>query len=167
MSIRIPPLLVAGLMALGAADVWLVTVALDDTAPSGRVATAPVEWTPKLSTSGDGTLMTAPVDRYTQTLAHPVFFKTREPFVPPPPVVPKAVVIPPPVFVDPGLVLGGVIILPTVRKAYLVSKADQRGTWVSPGEAITGWKVQSVDRTSIKLQQQDRIIELQLYTQPR
>jgi hypothetical protein len=166
MTIRIPPLVVAGLLALGAADVWLVTVALEDIAPSDRVTTAPAEWTPKFSTSTDGILKPVPVDGYTETLAHPVFFKTREPFVPPPPVVPRPVVIPPPVFVDPGLVLGGVMILPNVRKAYLVSKADQRGTWVSQGEAITGWKVQSVDRTSIKLQQQDRIIELQLYTQP-
>jgi hypothetical protein len=166
MIIRIPPLVAAGLLALAAADVWLVTVIVEEIGPSDRVTTAQVEWTPKLTTSMDDVPRAAPVDDYRETLARPVFFKTRQPFVPPPPVIPKPIVALPPVLVDPGLVLGGVMILRNVKKAYLVSKTDQRGTWVSQGEAITGWKVQSVDRASIKLQQQDRVIELQLYAQP-
>ena len=105
-------------MALVSADVWLITVAFKDTAPRDRVTAPAAKWKPKLSNSTDGILKAVRIDGYTETLAHPVFFKTREPFVPPPPVLPKPVVIPPPVFIDPGLVLGGVMILPTVRKAY-------------------------------------------------
>jgi hypothetical protein len=43
------------------------------------------------------------------------------------------------------------------------NKADPHGSWVSQGEAVGGWTLQTIDRTSIKLQQQNRIIELQLY----
>ena len=165
MTVRIAPLVAAGLLSLGAIDVWLLVVVVENLTQSDQVALAQVEWTPRLATSTDGVLRAIPIDDYKETLTHPIFFKTREPYVPPPSVMPKPIVAPPPVIVDPGLVLGGVMILRNVKKAYLFSKADQRGTWVSQGEAITGWKLQSVDRTSIKLQQQDRIIELQLYTQ--
>jgi len=34
---------------------------------------------------------------------------------------------------------------------------------VGEGESFMGWKIQSVDATSARLQQQDRTIELQLY----
>jgi hypothetical protein len=71
--------------------------------------------------------------------------------------------VPAPVVVDPGLVLGGVIIAPDVKKAYLFSKADSRGTWASEGENFMGWTVQSIDAASATLLQANRTIDLQLY----
>jgi hypothetical protein len=98
----------------------------------------------------------------------PVFFKTREPYVAPPPrpaaptpaTAPKP---PPPVVVDPGLAVAGIIIGGGVRKAYIHGKADQQGGWVSEGEVLTGWKVQTIGPGAVELQQQDHTIELQLY----
>jgi hypothetical protein len=52
-----------------------------------------------------------------------------------------------------------------LRKAYLLTKTNSAGSWVGEGESFLGWKIQSVDTTSAKLRQQDRIIELQLYPQ--
>ena len=44
----------------------------------------------------------------------------------------------PPPIVDPGLIVGGVIISGDVRKAYVYGKADSHGTWVSEGETLAG-----------------------------
>src|SRR6185436_18393725 len=99
-------------------------------------AQAPVaksEWKPKASGSTLGMPGPKPPTVYGSILAQPVFFKSRQPFVPLPPApppVPKAPApAPAPVVVDPGLVLGGVVITPDVKKTYLFSKADSRGTW--------------------------------------
>jgi hypothetical protein len=67
------------------------------------------------------------------------------------------------VVADPGLILGGVMTNDRLRKAYLVTKTNSAGSWVGEGESFMGWKIQSVDATSARLQQQDRTIELQLY----
>jgi hypothetical protein len=68
---------------------------------------------------------------------------------------------------DPGLTLAGIMIFDGARKAYLVKKADSRaaGIWASEGEDLSGWKVHSVTATTVKLQQRDRTVELQLYPQ--
>jgi hypothetical protein len=96
-------------------------------------------------------------------LRRPLFFKTRAPFVPRPPPPPPKPTPAPVVQADPGLVLGGVVINRDLRKAYLLSKADPRGAWVSEGDNFMGWKIVSVERTGAKLQQSDRMLELQLY----
>jgi len=108
-----------------------------------------------------------PIADYQQTLARPLFYKTREPFVapplPPPPVqAPKPV---PQVLVDPGISVGGIMISGPAREAYLVRKPDPHGAWVREGEDFMGWKVQSISAGSAKLQQSDRTIELQLYAE--
>ena len=107
------------------------------------------------------------IGSYEQVLAHPLFFKTREPFVPappplppPPPPRPAAPVAP---VVDPGISVAGVLISGPIRKAYLMSKANQDGTWVREGDEYNGWKVQSVTAGIAKLQRDDRLIELPLY----
>jgi hypothetical protein len=168
MTARMAPLAMVGFLALGAIDTWLAAVAVEaftasDPSPNGKF-----EWVPKLSTATEGMPPPKPLDAYKQTLAYPIFFKTREPFVappPPPPPPPPQVVVPRPVVTDPGIALGGVTITRGIRKAYLISKADPRGTWVNEGEDFMGWKVASIGETSTKLQQQDRTIELELYAQ--
>jgi hypothetical protein len=164
MTIRIAPLAAVGLLALVALNAWLLTVLAADIASDDQAAIGKrVDWAPNFSITADGVAVRKPVDAYSETLTHPVFFKTREPYVaPPPPPPPKVVAASPPV-VDPGLVLGGVFINRDIKKAYLFSKTDPRGTWVSEGENFLGWKVQSVDRAAVRLQQQDRTIEVLLY----
>jgi hypothetical protein len=53
------------------------------------------------------------------------------------------------------------------RKAYIVNKADSRGTWLREGETILGWKIQSIDATTAKLQQAGSSLELELYPKKR
>jgi hypothetical protein len=52
-----------------------------------------------------------------------------------------------------------------LRKAYLLTKTNPAGSWVREGDSFMGWIIKSVDSASAKVQQQDRIIELQLYPQ--
>lgn len=163
MSVRIAPLAAAGLLALAGINAWLATIVLEGAVAGDAAVVGSVEWSPKLSPSTDAMPNPKPINAYGQTLAHPIFFKTREPFVPAPrpaAVAPNAAPAP---VVDPGLILGGVLITPDLKKAYLSSRADPRGTWVSEGESFMGWTVASIDEAGVKLQQQGRTIALQLY----
>jgi hypothetical protein len=170
MTSRISPLAAAGLLALGAVDVWLAAIIAGDIGADDQTASLSVQSTLKLPPPTDAAPSGKPIDAYGEILAHPIFYRTREPFVPPPPVPPKPVSPPPappaPVITDPGMVVAGIMIDRGIRKAYLFNKTDPRGSWVSQGETVNGWTLQAVDRTSIKLQQQTRIIELQLYPSP-
>jgi hypothetical protein len=169
MSVRIAPLAAAGIAALAALNVWLLTVLIAGVTREEPAAAAMPAWNPNLSGAGEDVAAARPINAYRETLVHPVFFKTREPHVAPPPhpvAPPVPAILPkpaPPPVVDPGLVVGGVVINGDVRKAYVYGKADSKGTWVSEGETLAGWKVGAIDTAGIKLQQQDRTIELRLY----
>jgi hypothetical protein len=67
---------------------WLAAVAVETVDSSDPIPNGKFEWTPKLSTPTEGMPHLKPLDAYKQTLAHPIFFKTREPFVAPPPPPP-------------------------------------------------------------------------------
>ena len=166
---RIAPIALAGLAALAGVNLWLLSIIVSDATSEQAVPAAVPAWDVKLAGRGRNDAAAKPISAYQQTLAQPVFFKTREPYVAPPPrpaappvpaVIPKP---PPPVVVDPGLAVAGIIIGGGVRKAYVHGKTDPHGSWVSEGEALTGWKVQAIDPGGVKLQQQDRTIELELY----
>jgi hypothetical protein len=166
---RIAPLAAAGLAALAGVNLWLLSIILGDATGEEAPPVAAPAWDAKLSgSSRDGTA-SKPISAYRQTLAQPVFFKTREPYVAPPPrpVTPPTPAVvakpPPPPVVDPGLTVAGIIISQRMRKAYIHAKNDPRGSWVSEGESLTGWKVQAIDAGGVKLQQQDHTIDLQLY----
>jgi hypothetical protein len=168
MRLPISPLAMMALLGLGAIDLWLAAVAVDTMTAGDEAAPATFQWTPKLAATAEGAAKakaeTKPSEAYGEILAHPVFFKTRTPFVPPPPPPPPPppqIAAPPPV--DPGLALGGVTIARGVRKAYLFTRTDPKGTWVNEGESFMGWTVEAVGSTSTKLQQQGRTIELELY----
>ena len=164
MRIRIAPALAAGLICLGGINVWLVVAVVANVAPDDEPTATKTDWAPKWSKSIDPPPTRRPIENFKLTLARPIFFTTREPFVPPPPppapAPPKA---PPPVVVDPGLILGGILISGELKKVYLFSKADPRGEWRREGENFMGWTVQSVDASTARLRQQDRTLELQLY----
>jgi len=163
MRLRIAPLSGAGLVLLIGLNAWLLTEVVANFAPEDQDATATTEWTPAWSKSIDAPPAKRSMDNYKLTLAHPVFFKTREPFVPPPPPPPPPQIKPPPVVVDPGLALGGIIINRAVKKVYLFTKTDPRGEWRQEGENFLGWTVQSVDASTARLRQHDGTLELQLY----
>jgi hypothetical protein len=165
---RIAPLAGAGLLALASLNAWSLSSLVGEILDDDQPGPATVEWRPQLSISGDDRSSEKTIEDYPLILAHPVFFKTREPFVPPPPPAPpplKVVQQAPPAPVDPGLVLGGVMTMGHLRKAYLLTKANPAGSWVAEGDNFMGWIITSVDGSSAKMQQQDRTIELQLYPQ--
>jgi hypothetical protein len=154
-----------GLVALGAVNVWLLTQIFGDFVPGGQAAFETVSWTPKLSTSQDGAMGIKAPRAHDQTLSHPVFFKTRDPFVARP-VAPFAATnsaAPSPVYVDPGLVLGGIVITGSTRKAYIFQKTNPSGNWVQEGDEIVGWKISSVSPGVATLRKDGRDIELLLY----
>ena len=161
---RIAPLPAAGLLALTCLNAWLLMLVVEESVRTDDVAVGKFDWTPTFTVSAKGIPDTKPIAAYQQILAHPVFFKSREPFVAPPPRPPPAPApVAMPVVADPGVSLGGILIAHDTRKAYLLRKTAPAGTWVSQGEDVQGWKVQSVEPGSVKLRNGDRAIELQLY----
>jgi hypothetical protein len=167
MNMRVSPLTATGLLVLVLIIMCLLAIGAAELSPDHDDSVGKAEWTPMLAGAADDVPSAKPIDRYGEILAHPVFFMTRQPFVaspPPPPVVPQQSQAPPPV--DPGLVLGGVMIGYDYKKAYLFRKNDAQGTWLNEGENFVGWTVQSVNANGVLLKQQDRVIELALYPQP-
>jgi hypothetical protein len=163
---RIAPLTSAGLIVLAGVNTWLLIWVVGEIVAGDQPLGEKSEWSPQLPKSAVSAAVEKPIGSYPLTLAHPVFYRTREPFVPPPappPPPPPKAVNPAPVFTDPGLILGGVLTNHDSRKVFLFSKADPRGSWLSEGESFMGWRIQSVDVSSARLQKQDRTIELQLY----
>jgi hypothetical protein len=165
----VAPLTAIALQILGGSSILLLALTVAEILQDNDVSTPKIEWTPKLSTSAERLTSVTPLNAYQHTTAHPVFFKTRQPFVPPPPPPPPPPMAqptpPPPPIVDPGLAVGGVMISGGVKKAYLFRKADRAGSWLAEGEEIMGWKVESIDSGGAKLQKDGRNIELPLYAQ--
>jgi hypothetical protein len=166
MRFRIAPLSLAALTLAAAVDLWLLAD-VADLATTPPPSLESVEWKPKLSAAHELTAPVRPIAEYRETLARPLFAKTRAPFVapppPPPPVQAPAPPPPAPVLIDPGFSVGGVMITEVLRKAYLMKKPEPRGVWVSEGEDFMGWKVQSIGASTAKLEQNNRTIELRLY----
>jgi hypothetical protein len=168
MKLHIAPLAAAGLLALASLNAWSLSSLVGEMLDGNGQGAEKLEWRPQLSASADAGNLQHPNKDYPLILAHPIFYKSREPFVPPPPAPappPKAAQPAPSPPVDPGLVLGGVMTVGHLRKAYLLTKSNSEGSWVSEGDNFMGWVVASVDGSSAKVRQQDRTIELQLYPQ--
>lgn len=168
MRLRVAPLALAGLLGLGGLNVWLLATGFQASAPEPGVETVVADPKPAATSAASqgGLPPSRPIATYNQTLAKSVFFKSRAPYVAPPPAPPpsvKPVATPPPAPVDPGLVLGGVVVVEKAKKAYIFNKADQRGGWFSEGETMLGWKIELIDAAAVRLRQGDRSIELQLY----
>jgi hypothetical protein len=168
MNLRIAPLAALGLAGLAGVNLWLLTIILAGAAGEEPVSQASPAWNAKWSGPGTAEVAAKPISAYGQILAQPVFFKTRAPYVVPPPrlvqpAVPMVGKPPPPPVVDPGFTVAGIIIGQGMRKAYIHTKSGQQGSWVSEGESLTGWTLQAIGPGGIKLQQQGRTIELELY----
>lgn len=163
MRFRLAPLTTAMLLALVTINAWLLSSVLQS--PPEFSLSSDSQWTPNLAHAAAATPTARSIGARSEILARPVFFKSRQPFVAPPPApVPKPVSPPPPaVSTDPGLALGGIMMDGPAKRAYLVNKANSQGTWISEGDTITGWKLGTIDAASVTLQQHGRTILLQLY----
>jgi hypothetical protein len=156
-------IVLAGLVSL---NIGLAAIAASALLSSDAPASARIDWTPPIATAGAAPPDARPIARYLQTLARPIFFKAREPFVPPPPAPPPpppTMRPPPPVVVDPGLILGGIMVMQGARKAYVFRKTDPSGTWVADGQDFMGWKIQMIDAAGVVLGNGERRIDLKLY----
>jgi type II secretory pathway component PulC len=166
MKWRIAPLGAAGLLIVLGINAWLLIAIATEVVHESLAATDKVDWNANLSDSVGSAATRKPIEAYREILARPVFFKSREPFVPAPaPPPPVVVSTPPPTIVDPGLVLGGVMIKNDVRKAYVFSRAGASGAWASEGDEFMGWQIKSINGTGARLAQKGRSIDLQLYPQ--
>lgn len=135
---------------------WLATFSLGgESSGSGRAA-----WVAPVPRAMAGVAGRQPLETYAEILAHPVFQKSREPFVRPPPAPPMIA----PAATDPGLLVGGVMINRGTSKAYLLSRVGGgAGAWINENETFQGWRVTSIDSSGVRIEQAGRTIELQLY----
>jgi hypothetical protein len=166
MALRSSPLMFIGVFLLGALNVLILVEIVTE------IATSPndnfidkVEHSLKLSAQPEAGVLIKPLTTYQQILTHPLFSKTRKPFVPKPPAPPHQSK---PInelvkFVDPDFVVGGIIIHGKIRQAFLFKKESASGVWLSVGEEFFGWKLESIGTEWVKLQNNDHAIMLELY----
>jgi hypothetical protein len=169
------PLADGALVVLGVANlvvlIWLVQTMFADAKLNIGTAQSMLAAVAQRERSGS---TPKPPSAYQATLNRPVFFKTRQPYVPPPPPPPPAptppppppqiVEVAPPVPPDPELTLAGVIITAGVKRAYLVPKENPGwGSWIGEGEEIQGWRVNAISDSSVALQNAGRTVQLLLY----
>jgi hypothetical protein len=165
MTIRVASPRVIGLLLVGGVNVWLLTIIAAVIAPNDSAFLSKAEWKPNLLAYVEGSASRKPIGAYSQILMRPIFFKSREPFVAAPVAPRQMAKAAPPPLVDPGFVIGGVIIKSDVRKVYIFDKSSAGGIWVNEGDDLMGWKVRSIDGAGAKLEQQGRVIDVQLYPQ--
>jgi hypothetical protein len=159
---RTPPLVLLGLTLLAAANIWLLLMAAQQATSGDQIAADEPGWTPRLPRLEDARAQTTATVSYQEILSHPIFSRSRAPYVLSAPPAPKP--SPPPVvFTDPGLVLGGVMVNGATKKAYLFQKTDKSGAWVGEGDDFIGWRVQSITADAAKLQKETHVIEVHLY----
>jgi len=165
MTWHVSPLRALVMLFAAGVNVWLLVAVAAEFAAGDLSGAERAVWNPQLSRTIEKVPTAKPIDAYREILARPIFFKSREPFVPAPPPPPLvAVAMPPPVVVDPGLGLGGVMIKDGMKKAYVFSRANAGGgAWISEGQDFMGWFIRSVSGTGAKLEQQGRSIDLRLY----
>lgn len=159
---RTPPLVLFGLSLMAGANGWLLLATVQHVMSADRAETEQPGWTPRLPRLEDAQTLTTATVTHQEILAHPIFSRSRAPYVPPAPPAPKSAP-PPAVFIDPELVLGGVMVHGTVKKAYLFQKTNQNGAWVGEGDDFVGWRVQSITAEAAKLQKETHVIEVRLY----
>ena len=163
MTLRIAPITLITSLVVGGLNLALIAAVAMHLMSSDQATSDQSDWNAHLSASIAGAAGRMPIEAYGKILAHPVFFKSREPFVPALPVPVSAPPQPRPIVVDPGLVVAGVVVKNGFSKVYLLSRTDPGGTWASEGDTFQGWKVKSIDGSGVRLVQADRAIDLKLY----
>jgi hypothetical protein len=165
MRSRTPPIVLLGLGLLAAINAWLLLTVAQELMSDDHAVAEEVGWTPRLAKLDAVQPQVAALASYPEILAHPVFSRSRMPYVPAPPPAPKPIQAPMVAFVDPGFVLGGIMISGETKRAYVLQKANRKGIWVSEGEDFVGWKVQSITADGATLQKDSHVIEVRLYSE--
>jgi hypothetical protein len=164
MRLRASPLALGGIAVLAASNIWLLLITIGQIVTDDKaVAADEASWVPRLAKFDTAETQATPAAAHQDILAHPLFSRSRAPFVPAPPPPPKATQQQPAVFTDPALVLGGVILNGETKKAYLSQKSSHDSAWVGEGENFAGWKVQSITVDGTTLQKDNHTIEVRLY----
>ncbi|WP_315731372.1 MULTISPECIES: hypothetical protein [unclassified Bradyrhizobium] len=163
MRLRIAPITAIALVVVGCLNLALMGEITIRALSNDKATSTRSTWEIGLSAIGIATGR-KPVEAYAEILAHPVFFKSRQPFVPPPPAPPPPQMkSPPAAVIDPGLAVGGVMMKGTVSKAYLTGRPGTDGVWAYQGETIQGWTITSINQAGVRIEQAGRSIDLQLY----
>lgn len=164
-KLRTSPLVIAALAVLVVFNVYLMSSVIQEAASDDPKATADASWVPRLASPESTETQAKTAAPAQDILLHPVFSRSRAPFVPSPPPAPKAHVVAAPVFTDPGFVLGGVALSGETKRAFLLQKANHTGAWAGEGDEVEGWKLQSITAETATLQKESHVIELRLYSE--
>jgi hypothetical protein len=162
-------LAIALLVTLNAGLTWMLWSTAVDPAPA-LSREAPAEWSPPVARDAAQGFVARPLESFGQTLARPVFFKSRKPFVAAiqPPVLPAPLMPPPPLPAPPPqpppeFRAQGILIVTEGRKALIMSKLQPLGAWVAQGEKIEGWTVEAIEPEWVRVRRGDGVIRLDLH----
>ncbi|MDF0584152.1 hypothetical protein [Bradyrhizobium yuanmingense] len=100
-----------------------------------------------------------------RTLATPAFFKSRAPYVPPAPAAVPATAVAP-VAPPPTVTVAGIVIDKRIKKALVLSPADNNGTWLSEGDQVMGWRVETITAAGVTLRQNSSKLDVRMYPSP-
>lgn len=160
-----PPLAAICLLAFGLLDAYLTGIIVDSSLrpiEASEIATGALGGASEKKLPEVSLKQIAALGR---TLAAPAFFKSRSPYVPPAPtaVVPAAVaaVAPPPT-----VTISGIVIDKRVKRALLLTPVDNNGTWLSEGDQVMGWRVETITSTGVTLRQNTSKIDVKMYATP-
>ena len=166
---RAAPLIVIAAGALLIANAGLgVALWRGGIADSEPVEPAVADWAPPAIQPDNVVSRRKPIEAYSQTLARPVFSKSRQPWSKPSPApAPVAMAAAAPAAADAqrenDFTLTGVAITAGSRQAFMMSKSRPEGLWVSEGEKLGDWTLASVTPTGAVLLSSERRLLLPLY----
>lgn len=163
MRLHTSPLVIACVAALGMFNVYLLSAVVQEMTSDNPTEADGASWVPRLARPDSTRTQARQAAPDQDILRHPVFSRSRAPFVPPPPSAPKAFAMAAPVFTDPGFVLGGVMLNGEAKRAFLLRKANHIAAWAAEGDDVEGWKLQSITAGTATLQKENHVIELRLY----
>ncbi|UTD29047.1 hypothetical protein [Bradyrhizobium sp. WD16] len=161
MKIRLPPIAIVALLALCIVNAALLNLILDELNPAVDVA-SPLLPHDANRTAPPAPIGPKPIAAFTRILERPAFFKSRSPWVGPPPAVAKPVPQLPQT-PDLKLVVTGIIIKDNLKKAFVVKPNEQQGAWITEGEIVGGWTIKLIEPGGIAIQQNGRTLDFALY----
>jgi hypothetical protein len=108
--------------------------------------------------TGEGRVMLA----FDNIVQRPLFSRSRQVVVAPPPSIPVALPPPQPAVLDAAITLKGVFMSDGVAKAFLLTTGNPVGTWVEADGEINGWRVVGISPGEVVLDGQNQRLVLPL-----
>jgi hypothetical protein len=165
--LRISPLAAGGLLFLIGVNATFAFWIFHSLSSDSAVEISTGAWVPEANAALTDIAGPSAPNAYPETLARPIFFRDRRPYVPPPPPPPP--VQPAPVFVAPSpvtkpdLVVSGIALIGDAKQAYLGYPPNPDGIWVKEGEDVMGWQVSSITSAGVTISRAGQSIDLLLY----